>query len=258
MAVCTLALTIAVTLVGCAQKPAPPAAPPTNASTPAADPPIAPSAESPAAATEVAATAPATAPTVIEPETEPFRPEAGFWMLKLADFDHFPADATTWSEQHGVLISNGKPKGYAYTREEFENFTLRCEFRFVAQVTPPDAEAANKFNTGFMLYIQEPHKVWPASLEVQGRFDEMASIKSNGGVPALTINDDQAAREAARLPIGQWNAIEIVAHNGAISATLNGMLICTSQPGELKSGKLGLQSEGFETHFRHLRVRLDN
>ena len=66
------------------------------------------------------------------------------------------------------------------------------------------------------------------------------------------------AREAARLPVGQWNQIEIVAHNGAISATLNGMLICTSQPGELKSGKLGLQSEGFETHFRHLRVRLDN
>jgi hypothetical protein len=86
----------------------------------------------------------------------------------------------------------------------------------------------------------------------------MASIKSNGGVPALTVSDDPAAREAARLPVGEWNAIEIVARDGAISATLNGMVICTSQPGELKSGKLGLQSEGFEVQFKHLRVRLDN
>jgi len=192
-----------------------------------------------------------------EPIVDDFTLEADFRLLKLADFDRFPADAATWSEKHGVLLCSGKPKGYAYTRDDFTNFTLRCEFRFVASGAPPDAESSNKFNTGFMIGIQEPHKVWPASLEVQGRFDELASIKSNGGVPALTISDDPAAREAARLPVGEWNAIEIVSHDGALSAELNGVMICTSQPGELKTGKLGLQSEGFGVWFKNLRVRID-
>jgi hypothetical protein len=265
-----VALLFAMTYAGCAKQAAPtggspasqgrtPPAPSAGSSTaPAAEPSKPPADQTEASPTEIASTAPVATPTPIEPEAQPFTPESGFWLLKLSDFDHFPADAETWTEQHGVLICNGKPKGYAYTREDFENFTLRCEFRFVPTGAPPDAEAAKKFNTGFMIDIQEPHKVWPASLEVQGRFDEMASIKSNGGIPALTISDDPAARESARLPVGEWNAIEIVSHDGALSATLNGLVICTSQPGELKSGKLGLQSEGFEVQFKHLRVRLDN
>ena len=194
---------------------------------------------------------------VDEPEFDPFTPEPEFRLLTLADFEHFPADATTWSEQNDQLVCSGQPKGYAYTRDDFANFTLRCEFKFVPAGPAPDAEAALKFNTGFMIHIQEPHKVWPRSLEVQGRFDEMASIKSNGGVPALETVDDAAAREAARLPVGQWNAVEIVSRNGELSATLNGLLIATSKAGELTSGKLGLQSEGFEVHFKHLRVRSD-
>lgn len=233
-----LLIGLAVCCAGCSRGPAAPGLPPPK--------------------TGDVAQSPAAVPAPAEPEPSPFTPEEGFRVLTLADFEHFPTDANTWSEKNGVLICNGKPKGYAYTREEFTNFTLRCEFRFVPDGAPPDAEAAQKFNTGFMIDIQEPHKVWPASLEVQGRFDEMASIKSNGGVPALTINDDATAREAARLPVGLWNAVEIVSHDGAISSTLNGLVICTSQPGELKSGKLGLQSEGFTVWFRNLRVRLDD
>jgi hypothetical protein len=192
-----------------------------------------------------------------DPVADDFAPEPGFRLLTLADFEPFPADATTWSERGGILVCSGKPKGYAHTREQFANFTLRCEYRFVPSAPAPDAEAANKFNTGFMIYVQEPHKVWPASLEVQGRFDEMASIKSNGGAAALVTTDDQAGRESVRLPVGNWNAVEIVSRDGALSAALNGVVIATSQPGKLKSGMLGLQAEGFEVQFKHLRVQAE-
>lgn len=187
-----------------------------------------------------------------------FTPEPRYRLLTLADFEHFPADATaTWAEKNGLIICSGQPKGYIYTREEFRNFTLRCEFRYVPPTPPPDAAASDKFNTGFMIYIQEPQKVWPASLEVQGRFDEIGSIKSNGGVPALKVQDDPQGRVGVRLPIGKWNAVEIVSRSGALTSTLNGMPICISQPGDLKSGRLGLQSEGFEVQFKHLRVKID-
>lgn len=191
-------------------------------------------------------------------ENDDFVPEDGFRLLTVADFDHFPADAESWSEVGKTIICNGSPKGYAYTREPFENFTLRCVFRYVPRGAPPDAEAAEKFNTGFMLYIQEPHKTWPLSLEVQGRMDEIGSVKGNGGASATGVYDDPVGRRESRRPVGQWNEIEIVCNNGAVLSKLNGVNISTCQPSGLTSGPLGLQSEGFEVHFKHLRVRVED
>lgn len=181
--------------------------------------------------------------------------ETDFQSLTLADFTPFQGEPGTWTEEHDEIVCSGIPKGYAYTNESYRNFTLRCEFQFVLKAE--QADKADKANTGFMIFIQEPHKVWPASLEVQGRFDEMCSIKSNGGVPNLTIDDHQDVRERVRRPVGEWNSVEIVAKNGELTAFLNGELVCTSQPGELQEGKLGLQSEGFVVRFRNLRVRRD-
>jgi hypothetical protein len=106
-----------------------------------------------------------------------------------------------------------------------------------------------------MLCIQEPHKTWPRSLEVQGKWVEMGQIKSNGGVPDVTRNDDQSAREAARKPVGEWNAIEITVKDGAVTSLLNGKQICTAEPGELTSGRIGLQAELFPVEFRNVKIR---
>ena len=193
-----------------------------------------------------------------ELESDAFTPETGFRLLALSDFESFPADAPTWSQVGKTIVCSGSPKGYAYTRESFENFTLRCEFRYAVAGDPPDGEEADKYNTGFMIHIQEPHTIWPLSLEVQGRFDEIAWVKGNGGASATDVVDDTVARQASRLPVGQWNAVEIVSRDGAITSKLNGMAVSSSQQSGLTSGLLGLQSEGFEVHFKHLRVRVDD
>lgn len=182
----------------------------------------------------------------------PATPDAeGFVPLRLSDFEPFPADAASWNESGGVIGTTGKPKGYIHSTKAFQNFTWRGEFRFV----PSDGANNDQSNTGFMLCIQEPHKVWPRSLEVQGKHLELGQIKSNGGVPALSISDDPAAREAARLPVGEWNAVEIQCRDGAVAAMLNGRLVCRGEPGELQAGLIGLQSENFAVQFRNLRVR---
>lgn len=181
-----------------------------------------------------------------------FEVEEGFELLSLADFQPFQGDEATWREQDGLIICAGTPKGYAHTRQVFRNFTLRADMRYV-----PAENAANleKSNTGFMIHIQEPHKVWPRSLEVQGRWDELCSIKSNGGVPDLVIEDRPEVRERIRNAVDAWNSVEIESNEGALLARLNGELVCESEPGELAEGLLGLQAEGFEVHFRNLRVR---
>jgi len=183
--------------------------------------------------------------------------EEGFTLLRLADFEAFQSEPGTWSESNGLLVTTGKPKGYLYSKKAHRNFTWRADYRLVP-TNESDPKKQELPNTGFMLFIQEPHKIWPRSLEVQGRHDEMASIKSNGGVPALTISDDPAARGSARKSVGEWNSLEVRCVGGAVTAELNGTVICKSEPGELQEGLIGVQAENFPVEFRRLRIRDDN
>jgi 3-keto-disaccharide hydrolase len=191
--------------------------------------------------------------------SDDFTVEEGFRTLRLTDFEVFAAKplkdgAQTWSSIANVIVCTGKPKGYLYTTSGFRDFTLRLEFRFAP---PAEGVATADFNpnTGVLVYITEPHKQWPKSLEVQGKFSELATIKPNGGAANVEIEDDATARESARKPIGEWNSLEIVSKAGALTTVLNGTKICESRPGELSSGAIGLQSEDFEVHFRRIRIR---
>ena len=187
--------------------------------------------------------------------------DTGFRPIRLADCDVFygkgERNGATWTEHGAVLRCSGKPRGYLYTKQSYRNFTLRCDFRFTGTetVSPKKRELCN---TGFLIYVTEPHKQWPVSLEVQGRFDQMAAIKANGGAadPELLLHD-AAAREQARSPVGEWNSIEIVSRDGALSADLNGTPICRSAATDLVEGAIGLQSEDFAVEFRNLRIRED-
>jgi hypothetical protein len=191
-----------------------------------------------------------------------FTLEEGFRKLSLEDFDPFFAKPpqggqTTWFSIHDAIVCTGKPKGYLYSNDKFADFTLRLEFRFAPQPKGLDTPTQFNPNSGVMIYINEPHKQWPKSLEVQGKFSELATIKENGGAAKVEIVDDAAARESARKPIGEWNAVEIVSKAGALTAYLNGTKVCESQPSDVKDGQIGLQSEDYEVHFRRLRIRAE-
>ena len=188
-----------------------------------------------------------------------FTLEEGFRALTLADFEPFfakppKAPQTTWLSVNDAIVCVGKPRGYLFSKEKFTDFTLRLELRFAP---PADEKSAKDFNpnTGVMLHITEPHKQWPKSLEVQGRFADLATIKENGGAAKMTIVDDAAARETTRKPVGEWNALEVISKAGIVTSLLNGTKICESQPSDVTSGMIGLQSEDFEVHFRRLRIR---
>jgi len=188
------------------------------------------------------------------PEVVPAEPD--FERLLLSDFTAFQADDGTWTSEGGMLICSGVPKGYLYSKKSFENLTLRGEFQFV--LTEEQMKQVDKANTGIMLAIQEPHRIWPVSLEVQGRYDLMGSINTNGGIPPLIISDAPDVRERVRLPADQWNSLEITVKDGAVTSRLNGEVVCTSQATDLKSGPIGLQAEGYVVRFRNLRIRRDS
>lgn len=152
--------------------------------------------------------------------------------------------ADTFKVEDGILKVSGKPNGYFHTEKSYKNFVLRFEWRY--------PEKAG--NSGLLVYIQTPHKVWPKCVEVQGAYGSHGNIFAIGGAKGK-FQDDKEARKKALKPSKEWNLTEVVSMNGKLSATVNGVKVCEGQTEELKEGPLGWQSEGAPIDFRNIVIK---
>lgn len=264
----------AAILVACIAGCAPAASPPPTTSTPT-PPPLqlppaqAPTEPSPAAKQDKPEQADAPLDPSFVPETakvetavtespqepdSPFVLEDGFTPLSFSDFESFQAEPETWTPTDDGIRCTGKPKGYLYSLASHQNFTWKLEYRFDRPKSLKD-ETKFKGNTGFLVYITGEHKQWPVCLEVQGKHAEMADIKENGGAAPVTVQDDDAARQAARKPVGEWNRVEIISREGSITTKLNDVPISRSEPNFLSEGKIGIQAEDHPFVVRRMRIK---
>lgn len=201
---------------------------------------------------ESAESASRVSPVTIEPDAE------GFVPLSADSFKLFaPAtekgDSALIDFDNGFQLS-GTKRAYAYSRETYRDFTLRFEFRWPKAAELPDEERENA-NTGVLVFITDEHKIWPKCLEVQGKWSELGHIKSNARDITVTVQDDEAARQQARKPVGEWNTVEIISKDGALTSYVNSVKIAESEPTELREGPIAFQAERFDVEFRNVRIR---
>jgi hypothetical protein len=158
----------------------------------------------------------------------------------------------TLSVDKGIIFCTGRPNGYFYTDKNYKNYVLRYDWQYKR---PADLVDDGKFlgNSGCLVHIQPPHKVWPKSVEVQGMnrdHGKLIFIQSKG-----KGTFDKAVKDKAVKPVGEWNTTEIKCmEDGSITAKINGTEV-SSGKGELTEGVIGLQSEGAEIHFRNIRIK---
>jgi hypothetical protein len=160
----------------------------------------------------------------------------------------------TWSVDGNVIKCSGKPAGYFATTQSYKNYSFRFDFKYPR---PAGLEDDNNFdgNSGYLIHISGEHKVWPKCIEVQGQNKTAGNIFAISGAKAVKAKDDTAARKKALKPVGEWNSMEIISKDGALTAILNGTKVCESEPGDVTEGPIGFQSEGAEIHFRNLRIK---
>jgi len=169
-----------------------------------------------------------------------------FLVPKTADPDK------TFMVQDGIIVVSGKPDGYFFTDKSYKNYILRFDWRYKR---PKGLEDDEKFggNSGLLVHIQEPHKVWPKCVEVQGMNREHGNTFGVGGAKGKFKFDKQALLDV-RKPVGEWNTTEIICDGGAITAKVNGKQVCTGK-GELEEGQIGFQSEGAKIYFRNIKIK---
>jgi hypothetical protein len=162
----------------------------------------------------------------------------------------------TWSidPKEGIIICKGQPAGYIRTIAPYTNYILKLQWRF----SPVTKKAGN---SGVLLRIQPPDKVWPRSIEAQLQSGAAGDFWLIEGARLDTPEervDKGAPRHRLRTrtnekPIGQWNEYEITCDGGRVTLKVNGEVLNEGTNAEEVAGTIGLQSEGSEIHFRNIR-----
>lgn len=185
---------------------------------------------------------------------------AGWKGIVKPDADGKVADwKQTWSVTDGYIRCLGKPNGYIVTDKAFGDYVLKVKWRF-----PPDSKGGN---SGVLLHVQD-EKYWPTSVEAQllsGRAGDIWLIYP----PDCKLDVDKArqdpkqerhyfrieTKDPVEKKFGEWNDYEITCQGGDITLVVNGIKVNEGKKGNLTKGRIALQSEGTEVHFKDVMIK---
>jgi hypothetical protein len=153
----------------------------------------------------------------------------------------------------GEIRVSGKPNGYFATKSTYHNYVLKFDWMYER---PDDLVSDARFrgNSGLLIHVQEPHKVWPKSIEVQLANADAGHIFAIFGSKFQGKKDAEAQKKAIK-PVGQWNQEEVTCQDGKVTCKINGIEVDRGEGASPDSGFIGWQSEGGRIRFRNLAIK---
>ena len=183
----------------------------------------------------------------------------------LAGWEHYLVEpdvkmTEVWSVVDGLLICKGEPMGYLATKKEFTNFKLVVQWRWA-----PGKPAGN---SGVLLRITGEPRALPKCAEAQLKAGSAGDIYGFHGFQvkgdaarALSKEGEMIGKLSGVTKIkgnekepGEWNKYEITLNGGNLTLIVNGEKVNEATDCDVVAGKIGLQSEGGEVHFRTVRL----
>lgn len=151
----------------------------------------------------------------------------------------------------GEIRLSGKSQGYVATKEEYRNYVLRFDWLYEKHHAKP-----SDGNSGLLLHVQGPGKVWPQSIEAQIWYKEYGSFYTLDGGKFNPKKDDPGGRNKALKPLGEWNSQEVVCRDGAITLTVNGFEYASGVAADPDHGKIAWMFEGSPIRYRKLKIKI--
>jgi len=165
------------------------------------------------------------------------------------------APGDVYSVKDGVILIQGNPFGYMYTKKKYSNYILELEWSWVGEGT----------NSGIFLAIAETQagNPFPNGIECQlkagiagdfvmlGGSDMNEYVVPAEGKPKFPVIKKR--EESNEKPVGEWNKAKIEVSDGKITVYINGVLQNQGTT-KVKEGNIGLQSEGGPIQFRNVKL----
>jgi hypothetical protein len=155
-----------------------------------------------------------------------------------------------FSVQDGSIICTGKPAGYIRTEKDYTSYVLKAQWRF-----------SKPGNSGALLRMTGPDKVWPKSIECQLHHQNAGDIWNIDQFPMKTDpSRQQQSRRTVKMkpsnekPLGEWNQYEITLDGGYLKLVVNGEVQNEAIDCEIVAGKICFQSEGAAIELRNITL----
>ena len=187
------------------------------------------------------------------PPDEDFKPLVEGTDPSQFDLVEITPETLTIGEDGEIAVS-GSPNGYFATKAAYKDYILEFEWAYEKPEGLAD-DADFDGNSGLLVNIEGPTKIWPKSIEFQLMNREVGKIYRIGG-SQLEGEWDKAAYDDAIKPIGEWNAERLTSRDGTLVCELNGVEITRGTNPDPASGPIGWQSEGAPIKFRKMRIKV--
>ncbi|MBM3499481.1 MAG: DUF1080 domain-containing protein [Armatimonadetes bacterium] len=155
----------------------------------------------------------------------------------------------TFGVKDGAITNTGQPAGYLHTTADYTSYALHLQMKHVAEG-----------NSGVLVRMTGPDKVWPKSIEAQGQSGSLGDIWNIDDFPMKTDPARTNGRHTRKLhdsnerPIGEWNDYEVILDGGNLEIKVNNLLQNAATDCEVVPGKICLQSEGSPKEYRNIVV----
>ncbi len=195
-----------------------------------------------------------------------FVPEQGFTVLfDGSSMDSWTGDTKSYAIEDGTLAvrpSKGEGGGNLYTKEQYDNFIFRFEFKLTEGAnnglgirTPTKGDAA---------YVGMEIQILDNDAEV---YKDLHCYQYHGSVYGVI-----PALRGYLKPVGEWNSQEVIADGSKIKVTLNGTVILDGDIGLYikngrtidgkdhpglgnKGGHIGFLGHGYVLWFRNISIK---
>jgi hypothetical protein len=207
------------------------------------------------AAAGIAAT-PAPQPSATMPA--PVTPTAKIELFNGKDLDGWtpvvakksvPADKL-FSVKDGLIRIESDSNGYLRSNTSYTNYKATMEWKFV--------DLKQSGNTGLLVHINTPDKVWPKCIEVQGRHDHLGEFWIWGGAKVaeklVQRNGVMPPKPPTEKPVGEWNTLTAVCKGDKVTILVNGEESNSVTGCNITSGYVALQAEGCVMDVRRLTI----
>jgi hypothetical protein len=152
----------------------------------------------------------------------------------------------------GVVAVSGQPAGYIATVASYRNYRLHVEWRW----------SGKPGNAGVLLHISPGpmDRVWPLSVQVQTKHGSAGDLLPMAGARFAEPLSGGAVPAKARIapdsekPAGEWNSCDIVARDGVVEVSINGVMQNKASALTPGAGRIGFQLEGTPYELRRVTL----
>jgi hypothetical protein len=166
--------------------------------------------------------------------------------------------AKVFTVKDGIIVCEGTPFGYLITDKDYENYELKVQWRWGKKVH------GKIRNSGVFVHVVGPNKIWPKAVEAQlmadhaGDFWLVDKFKLKVDPKRQDPKNERhyyRMKDHVEKPVGEWNQYEITCKGDSIRLVINGQLVNEGTEAELHKGRILLQSEGAEIHFKDVALK---